>query len=141
MSDLSLRMNKSLPVLGQPITILVSKPLETTFIVEMPNRSSVVVDATNRPIKTIEQVLETIKPNTTVYLAEGVYTIKTPIFVPGLVFEKKDPEKPVYIVGSDGPVVNVVLNSGEFVMFKKIIFMHTGVMVANKFIENAPNEP
>ena len=82
-----------------------------------------------------------MKPNTTIYLAEGVYTIKAPIFVAGLVFEKKDPEKPVYIVGSDGPVVNVVLNSGEFVMFKKLIFLHTGVMIANKFIENAPNEP
>lgn len=26
-------------------------------------------------------------------------------------------------------------------MFKKITFLHTGVMIANKFIENAPNEP
>jgi len=74
-------------------------------------------------------------------LAEGVYTLKTPIFVAGLVFEKKDPEKLVYIVGSDGAVVNVVLNAGEFVMFKKIIFLHTGVMISSKFIENAPNEP
>jgi hypothetical protein len=111
------------------------------MLVDMVNRTSVVVDPVKGDFSTIEEALEKVKPNTTIYLAEGVYTIKTPIFIPGLIFEKKDAEKPVYIVGSDGPVVNIVLNSGETVMFKKITFMHTGVMIASKFIENAPNEP
>lgn len=102
---------------------------------------TVVVDSVKGDFSTIEEALEKIKPNTTIYLGEGVYTIKTPILIPGLIFEKKDAEKPVYIVGSDGPVVNVVLNVGESVMFKKIIFMHTGLMIASKFIENAHNEP
>lgn len=109
--------------------------------VDIVNRISVVVDPVKGDFRTIEAALERVKPNTTIYLAEGVYTLKTPIYIPGLIFEKKDAEKPVYIVGSDGPVVNVVLNSGESVMFKKITFMHTGVMIASKFIENAPNEP
>jgi hypothetical protein len=76
----------------------------------MPNRSSVVVvDATNGPIKTIEQVLETIKPNTTGHLTacREFILLKLPYLFLVSVSEKKDPEKqPVYIVGSDGPVVN-----------------------------------
>jgi len=33
-----------------------------------------------------------------------------PIEKPGLVIERKDIDKEVYIVGNEGPVVNVVLN-------------------------------
>jgi hypothetical protein len=70
-----------------------------------------------------------------------VYTISVPIVIPGLIFDKKDAEKEVYIVGNDGPVLNIVMLSGQTVLFRKIHFMHTGVNINSRFIENAPNEP
>lgn len=45
-------------------------------------------------------------------MAEGIYTILVPIETPGLIFDRKDHENKVYIVGNDGPVVNVVLAPG-----------------------------
>jgi hypothetical protein len=100
-----------------------------------------VVDQVNGPITTIEEALEKAKPNTNIFLAEGIYTITVPITTPGLIFDRKDHEKKVYIVGNDGPVVNIVLGQGEFVLFKKIIFLHSGVNILHRFIENAANEP
>ena len=64
-----------------------------------------------------------------------------PITIPGLIFDRKDHESKVYIVGNDGPVINIVLNKGEIAIFKKIIFIHSGVNINHRFIENAANEP
>lgn len=36
---------------------------------------------------------------------------------------------------------NVVLKEGETVIFKKITFLHSGVNILHRFIENAANEP
>lgn len=104
-------------------------------------RPSVVVDQQNGPIFTIEAALEIIQPNSTVYLAEGIYTITVPLTIPGLIFMRKDHEANVYIVGNDGPVINIVLHKGEIAIFKKIIFIHSGVNINHRFIENAANEP
>lgn len=81
------------------------------------------------------------KANSIIFLAEGIYTISVPISIPGLIFDRKDNENKVYIVGNDGPVINVVLNEGETVIFKKIIFLHSGVNILHRFIENAANDP
>ena len=82
-----------------------------------------------------------MKPNSDIYLAEGIYTITKPITVPGLIFDRKDHEHKVYIVGNDGPVCNVVLAQDDYIIFKKIIFLHSGVNILHRFIENAANEP
>ena len=81
------------------------------------------------------------EPDTTIFLSEGIYSLSEPITTPGLIFDRKDHEKKVYIYGNDGPVVNVVLKEGETVMFKRIIFLHSGVNILHRFIENAANEP
>lgn len=99
------------------------------------------VDSLNGPIKTIDEALERIKPNTTIFLAEGVYFIKKTITVPGLIFMKKDNEKKVYVIGNEGPVVTVKLFDEQYVVFKDIIFMHSGANIWSKFKENAPNDP
>lgn len=75
-------------------------------------RPSIVVDQVNGPVTSIEAALKDIQPNTIIYLSEGIYTITVPITTPGLIFDRKDHEKPVYIIGNDGPVVNVVLSPG-----------------------------
>jgi hypothetical protein len=74
-------------------------------------------------------------------LASGVYFLTKPILKKGLIFEQKDQDKKVYIIGNEGPVINVVLNPGDTVIFKKIIFMHSGNNMMVRFKENAPNEP
>jgi hypothetical protein len=101
----------------------------------------VIVDPQNGQINTIEEALNVAKPDSTIFLAEGIYTIMTPITIPGLIFAPKDHEKKVYIYGNDGPVCNVVLKEGETVIFKKITFLHSGVNILHRFIENAANEP
>lgn len=70
-----------------------------------------------------------------------MYFFSKPILKKGLIFEQMDQDKKVYIIGNEGPVVNVVLNAGESVVFKKIIFMHSGNNMMSRFKENAPNEP
>jgi hypothetical protein len=47
----------------------------------------------------------------------------------------------VFIVGCAGSVVTVDLEGDHFVVFKKIIFMHTGMNLNLKFKESAPNQP
>jgi hypothetical protein len=42
-------------------------------------------------------------------LAEGSYTCKIAITKPGLIIEKKDKEKDVFITGCNGPVCSVEL--------------------------------
>jgi O-acetylhomoserine/O-acetylserine sulfhydrylase-like pyridoxal-dependent enzyme len=74
-------------------------------------------------------------------LAEGIYTITVPITTAGLIFDAKDHEKKVYIIGNEGPVVNIVLHPGEYVIFKRITFLHSGVNILARFIENAANDP
>lgn len=116
------------------------KPLPNV-VIEEEQRPSVLVDQQNGPIRTIEEALDLAKPHSDIYLAEGIYTISKPITIPGLIFDRKDHEHKVYIVGNDGPVCNVVLNQGDYVVFKKIIFLHSGVNILHRFIENAANEP
>lgn len=67
--------------------------------------------------------------------------MSNPITIPGLIFDRKDHESKVYIVGNDGPVCNVVLGEEQLVIFKKIIFLHSGVNILHRFIENAYNDP
>jgi len=42
-------------------------------------------------------------------LSEGVYEIKVPITKRGLIFEKKDSDKQVFIIGNEGPTIKIKL--------------------------------
>ena len=50
-------------------------------------------------------------------------------------------DKKVFIIGNDGPVISIYLDQDDYVVFKKITFMHSGAMVSSKFKEAAPQEP
>ncbi len=93
------------------------------------------------PCKSIDEAVEQCPPNCNIFLAEGVYTLTKAITKPGLIFERLDNNKEVYIVGNKGPCVNVVLAPDEVVVFKKIIVMHSGLMMETLFKENSSQEP
>ena len=42
-------------------------------------------------------------------MCEGVYTCNETITVPGIKIEPRDKDKPVYLLGNDGPVITVDL--------------------------------
>jgi len=90
---------------------------------------------------TLEDAIREAKPFTTIYLTEGAYTCKVPITKNGLIIEKRDKEKDVFILGCGGPVVTVALEEHHFVVFKKITFMHTGANFNTKFKASATQQP
>ena len=51
---------------------------------------------------------------------------------PGLKIEPRDKDKPVYIIGNEGPVITVDLKENEFVVIKKILIAHSGINIATK---------
>jgi hypothetical protein len=104
-------------------------------------RATICVDSANGPVYSLEQALDLAAPFTTIYLAEGVYTCKTPITKPGIIIDKKDKVKDVFIIGGSGPVIDVQLDENHFVVIKKVVIMHTGVNMGFKFKEAAPGKP
>jgi hypothetical protein len=104
-------------------------------------RATISVDSINGPVFSLEHALELAAPFTTIYLCEGVYTCKNPITKPGIIIDKKDKVKDVFIIGGKGPVIDVQLEENHFVVIKKIVLMHTGVNLGFKFKEAAPGKP
>lgn len=82
-----------------------------------------------------------MEPFTTIYLVEGVYTCKKPITKPGIIVQKRDIEKEVYLLGNEGPVIMVNLEAEDYIVFKDLSITHSGMCLSAKFKENAPNEP
>ena len=81
---------------------------------------------------TLDEALEGVEPYTTIYLTEGVYSITEPITKPGLIIEKRDKDEKVYIIGNEGPVIKVELESGDFinyVTFKNLI-IHVRLVIS-----------
>ena len=64
-----------------------------------------------------------------------------PIKKPGLIVQKRDIEKEVYLIGNEGPVIRVELEADDYIVFKDLIITHSGMCLSAKFKENAPNEP
>ena len=58
---------------------------------------------------TLDEALEACDDFTSIYLEEGVYQIKHPITKAGLIIQKKDKEKDVFIIANEGPVCKIDL--------------------------------
>ena len=93
------------------------------------------------PYRSLEEAISQVEPFTTVYLVEGVYSCKLPIKKPGIIVQKRDIEKEVYLIGNEGPVIRVELEADDYIVFKDLIITHSGMCLSAKFKENAPNEP
>ena len=93
------------------------------------------VDPERGPITSLEMALDFADDNSIIRLSAGVYTCEKPITKPGLTIEQKDNDGQVIVVGNTGSVINVKLPKGQIVVFKKIIFAHSGMKLTEKKIE------
>lgn len=57
----------------------------------------------------MEEAIERAEEGTVIKLCEGVYTCGVVIKTPGLKIEPRDKDKPVYLLGNEGPVIRVCL--------------------------------
>lgn len=63
----------------------------------------------NGDCTSLEEAIEKAEEGTIIKLCEGVYTCNVKITKPGLKIEPRDKDKPVYLLGNDGPVIKVDL--------------------------------
>lgn len=90
----------------------------------------------NGEVKSLEEALELAEEGTIIKLCEGVYTCNVKITKPGIKIEPRDKDKPVYLLGNDGPVIKIDLKEKEqFVVIKKILLAHSGINIVAKFKE------
>lgn len=87
----------------------------------------------NGDCKTLEEAIEKAEEGTIIKLCEGVYTCNVKITKPGLKIEPRDKDKPVYLLGNDGPVIKVDLKDKQFIVIKKLLLAHSGTNIAAKF--------
>lgn len=67
------------------------------------------IDAEHGDAKTLEEAIELAEEGTLIKLCEGVYTCNVKITKPGIKIEPRDKDKPVYLLGNEGPVIKVDL--------------------------------
>ena len=89
----------------------------------------------NGPVNTLEQAIELAEEGTLIKLCEGVYTCNIKITKPGLKIEPREKDKPVYLLGNDGPVIKVDLKDKQYVVIKKLILAHSGINIGSRFRE------
>lgn len=83
----------------------------------------------------MEEALELAEEGTIIKLCEGVYTCNVKITKPGIKIEPRDKDKPVYLLGNDGPVIKVDLKEKQFLVIKRILLAHSGINLVAKFKE------
>jgi hypothetical protein len=86
-------------------------------------------------IKSLDEALEIAEEGTIIKLCEGVYTCNVKITKPGIKIEPRDKDKPVYLLGNDGPVIKVDLKDKQYVVVKRLLLAHSGINIAAKFKE------
>ena len=72
---------------------------------------------------------------TIIKLCEGVYTCNVTIRKAGITIEPRDKDKPVYLLGNDGPVIKVDLKDKQYIVVKRVLLAHSGINIAAKFKE------
>eukprot|EP00347_Sterkiella_histriomuscorum_P010714 403375204 len=111
------------------------KPVEkTTAYGKQKFVKKIIVDMDNGEVRSLEEALQLAEEGTIIKLCEGVYTCNVKITKPGIKIEPRDKDKPVYLLGNDGPVIRVDLKEKEhFVVIKKILLAHSGINIVAKF--------
>lgn len=94
----------------------------------------------NGDVKTLEDALEIAEEGTIIKLCEGVYTCNVKITKPGIKIEPRDKDKPVYLLGNDGPVIRVELKDKQYVVIKRLLMAHSGINIANKWKDQRHND-
>ena len=76
-------------------------------VADTTERKTAIVGSEDGMYQTLDLAIEHVEEFTTIYLNEGVYEINVPIRKRGLIFEKKDTDKQVFIIGNEGPTIKV----------------------------------
>jgi len=97
--------------------------------------SIIEVDPERGPITSLEMALDFAEENSIIRLVQGVYTCEKSITKPGLTIEQRDADTQVIILGNTGALINVKLDKGHVVNFKRIIFAHSGIKLTEKIKE------
>ncbi len=63
------------------------------------------LDADTGDAKSLEEAINMAEEGTVIKLCEGVYTCNIKITKPGIKIEPRDKDKPVYLIGNEGPVI------------------------------------
>lgn len=84
--------------------------------------------------KTLEDALQVAERGTVIKLEEGVYTCNVVISKPGIKIEPRHKDRPVYLLGNEGPVIKVDMESWDHhVVIKRILLAHSGLNLVKKF--------
>jgi F-box protein 11 len=93
------------------------------------------VDPIKGPITTLEMAIDFADENSIIRLQPGVYSCEKSITKPGITIEAKEKEGQTIIIGNTGPVINIKLDKGKVMTFKRIIFAHSGIKLTEKYKE------
>ena len=91
------------------------------------------IDMENGEVTSLDEALELAEEGTIIKLS--VYTCNVKITKPGIKIEPRDKDKPVYLLGNDGPVIKVDLKDKQYVVIKRILLAHSGINLVAKFKE------
>lgn len=84
--------------------------------------------------KTLDEALLVAEEGTIIKLTEGVYTCNVVITKPGIRIEPRDKDKPVYLLGNEGPVVKIdMAERNHYVVLKRLLLAHSGLHLVKKF--------
>jgi F-box protein 11 len=84
--------------------------------------------------KTLDEALAVAEEGTIIKLTEGVYTCNVVIDKPGIKIEPRDKDKPVYLLGNEGPVVKIDMKErNHYVVMKRLLLAHSGLNLVKKF--------
>ena len=65
------------------------------------------MDSETGDAKSLEEAIAMAEEGTVIKLCEGVYTCNIKITKPGIKIEPRDKDKPVYLLGNEGPVITI----------------------------------
>lgn len=84
--------------------------------------------------KTLEEAIAVAEEGTIIKLEEGVYTCNIVIDKPGIKIEPRYKDRPVYLLGNEGPVIKIDMkNREDRVVIKRILLAHSGLNLVKKF--------
>jgi len=94
----------------------------------------IIVDPELGQFKTLDDALAVAEEGTIIKLTEGVYTCNVVIDKPGIKIEPRDKDKPVYLLGNEGPVVKIEMKERHHsVVLKGLLLAHSGLNLVKKF--------
>ena len=84
--------------------------------------------------RTIGEAIDAAEEGTIIKLSEGVYTCNIVVRKPGIKIEPRDKDKPVYLLGNEGPVIKVEMDDPHHhLVIKRLLLAHSGLNLVKKF--------